>query len=187
LFNAAMAAKSASVIPAVVGAYDFKSFAVIADIGGGRGHLLHAILENVKTAEGILFDLPHVIADASESAATRIQLHAGDFFVDPLPAADGYLLMEVIHDWSDQDAIKILKAVRKAASKDARLLIIEALVPETAGPHFSKMLDIIMLAVTGGRERTPSEYQGLLQAAGFQLERIIPTRSQYSLVESIAC
>jgi O-methyltransferase domain len=186
LFNAAMAAKSASVIPAVVDAYDFSSFAVIADIGGGRGHLLHTILENVPTARGILFELPHVIADATENTSARLQLRAGDFFVDLLPAADAYLLMEVIHDWSDPEALRILKAVRKAASKDARLLIVEALVPETAGPHFSKMLDIIMLAVTGGRERTPSEYKDLLQAAGFRLERILPTRSQYSIVESIA-
>jgi hypothetical protein len=94
-------------------------------------------------------------------------------------------LMEVIHDWSDQDALKILKAVRQAAPKHARLLIIEALVSETPGPHFGKTLDIIMLAVTGGRERTTSEYSALLRAAGFELEKVHATHSQYSIVESV--
>jgi len=185
LFNAAMVAKSAAVVPAVVNAYDFSSFAVIADVGGGRGHLLHAILEHVPAATGILFDLPHVIADARDMASSRLRLHAGDFFVDPMPVADAYLLMEVLHDWSDQDALKILSSIRKAAPKHARLLIVEALVSEKPGPHFGKTLDIIMLAVTGGRERTTSTYISLLRSAGFQLEKVHTTQSQYSIVESI--
>jgi hypothetical protein len=184
LFNQAMVSKSAGVIPAVVDAYDFSSSGVIADIGGGRGHLLQAILQRTPASSGVLFELPHVIADAGGIASPRLRLVAGDFFVDPLPVADAYVLMEVLHDWADEQAVKILAGVRRAAPRDARLLIVEALVSESAGPHFGKVLDIIMLAVTGGRERTPSEYEMLLRAAGFELQRVIPTHS-HSVVEAV--
>jgi len=185
LFNQAMTEKSSGIIPAVIAAYDFSSFGLIADIGGGRGHLLRGILERTPTASGIVFDLPHVIADASGHESERVRLQSGDFFADALPAADAYLLMEVIHDWNDQDAAKILASVRRAAPAHARVLIIEALVSESPGPHFSKVLDIIMLAVTGGQERTPSEYEALLASAGLRLERVIPTLSQHSIVEAV--
>ena len=93
--------------------------------------------------------------------------------------------MEVIHDWADGEATKILSAVRRAAPRHARVLVVEALVSESPGPQFGKMLDIIMLAVTGGRERTRAEYEGLLASTGFRVERIIQTASQYSLVEAV--
>ena len=184
LFNAAMADKSRAVIPAVLEAYDFSPFNVIADIGGGRGHLIAGVLQQIPNASGILFDLPHVVAEAEGS--DRLQLQPGDFFADTLPTADAYLLMEVIHDWNDEDSTKILSAVRKSAADGARLLIVEAIVSEDPGPDFSKVLDIIMLAVTGGRERTPSEYETLLSKSGFRLEKIVPTRSQYSIIEASA-
>jgi len=185
LFNQAMVSKSSSVVPAVVNAYDFTPFGVIADVGGGRGHLLQAILERVPTASGILFELPHVIVDAAAAASQRLRLAAGDFFRDPLPVAHAYVLMEVMHAFADGEAAKILAAVRRAAPQHARVLIIEALVSESPGPHFAKTLDIIMLGVTGGRERTRSEYEALLASAGFRLERVIPTPSQYSVAEAV--
>lgn len=180
-----MVGKSAGVIPTVVEAYDFSSFGTVADIGGGRGHLLQAILDRVPTASGVLFDLPHVINDASGAASERLRLTAGDFFRDQLPVADAYVLMEVIHDWADGEAKQILSAVRRAAPRHARVLVVEALVSESPGPQFGKMLDIIMLAVTGGRERTRAEYEELLASTGFRLQRIIQTASQYSLVEAV--
>ena len=186
IFNQAMADKSRAVVPAVLDVYDFAPYGVIADIGGGHGHLLRGILERTPAASGILFDLPHVIPEAAAHRSARLSLQPGDFFADALPAADAYLLMEVIHDWNDEDASRILAAVRRAAPANARLLIIEAIVSETPGPDFSKVLDVIMLAVTGGRERTPSEYEALLSGAGFRLERIIPTPSQYSIIEAAA-
>lgn len=187
VFNQAMGDKSRAVIPAVLDAYDFGPFPAIADIGGGRGHLLRAILERTPTASGVLFDLPHVIHDAPPDESGRSRFQPGDFFfADPLPAADAYLLMEVIHDWDDEDSARILNAVRRAAAPHAKLLIIEAIVSETPGPDFSKVLDVIMLAVTGGRERTPAEYGALLSRAGFNLQRIIPTPSQYSIIEAVA-
>jgi hypothetical protein len=184
IFNAAMVSKSRAVLPAVTAAYDFSSFATIADIGGGRGHLLKQVLERAPSAQGILFERPHVIADTE--AAPRLTLVGGDFFVDALPAADLYLLMDLLHDWDDGDAARILGAVRRAARPGARLLIVETLVPETPGPHFGKTLDIIMLAVTGGRERTEAQHAALLGSAGFRLARVLPTASEYSLVEAVA-
>lgn len=184
IFNAAMVSKSRTVLPAVAAAYEFGRFATIADVGGGRGHLLKAILERVPAARGILFEHPHVIADTEP--APRLELAAGDFFADALPAADLYLLMDVLHDWDDADAARILAAVRRAAPPSARLLIVETLVPATPGPHFGKTVDVIMLAVTGGRERTEAQYRALLAAAGFELKGVLPTASQYSLVEAAA-
>jgi SAM-dependent methyltransferase len=186
IFNAAMVAKSRSVLPAVIGAYDFSRYGVVADIGGGRGHLLAAILEHAPTVRGILFELPHVAADAMTSESARLEIVAGDFFTTALPMADLYLLMDLLHDWRDDDAARILSAVRRAAPAHARLLIIETLVPETPGPHFGKTLDLIMLAVTGGRERTRAQYAALLERAGLRLERVLPTRSEYSIVEASA-
>jgi hypothetical protein len=184
IFNAAMVSKARTALPAVAAAYDFDAYATIVDVGGGRGHLLHAILERAPRACGVLFERPHVIADAA--SAPRLTLAAGDFFVDALPAADLYLLMDVLHDWGDGDAARILAAVRRAARPHSRQLIVEALVPETPGPHFSKTVDVIMLAATGGRERTEAQFAALLAAAGFRLTRVLPTASQHSIVEAAA-
>jgi hypothetical protein len=186
IFNAAMVAKSRAVLPAVVEAYDFARFDVIADVGGGRGHLLAAILERAPRARGILFDLPNVVAEADSSRSPRMEIAAGDFFTDAPPAADLYLLMDLLHDWRDDDAAKILRSIRRSAPPHARVLIIETLVPEVSGPHFGKTLDVIMLAVTGGRERSRAEYAALLERSGLRLEQVLPTRSEYSIVEALA-
>src|SRR5262245_5091626 len=184
IFNAAMVSKSRIVLPAVAAAYDFVPYSTIVDVGGGRGHLLKLILERAPSAKGILFERPHVIEDTKP--AQRLELVGGDFFVDALPAGDLYLLMDLLHDWDDADAARILTAVRRAARPRSRLLIIETLVPEIPGPHFGKTLDIIMLAATGGRERTEAQHAALLTAFGFELARVLPTESQYSLVEAVA-
>jgi hypothetical protein len=184
IFNAAMVSKSRTVLPAVADAYDFTPFATIVDVGGGRGHLLKLILERAPHAKGVLFERPHVIDDTRP--AQRLELVGGDFFVDELPAGDLYLLMDLLHDWDDADSARILTAVRRAALPRSRLLIIETLVPETPGPHFGKTLDIIMLAVTGGRERTEAQHAALLTAFGFEPTRVLPTASQYSIVEAVA-
>ncbi|HMI31636.1 MAG TPA: methyltransferase [Candidatus Limnocylindrales bacterium] len=186
IFNGAMVSKAQAQMPAVVAGYDFSRFATIADIGGGRGHLLHAILESNPTARGILFDLPNVIKDAKGAASDRLKLHAGDFFKDPLPAADAYTIMEVIHDWADAESLAIFKAIRKAAKPGAKLLVIEQLVPNDSAPHWSKMLDIHMLTLLGGRQRTLEEYEALLRPAGFSDLRVHATRSDVSILEATA-
>jgi hypothetical protein len=184
IFNAAMVSKSRTVLPAVAAAYDFSAFGTIVDVGGGRGHLLQLILEAAPQAKGVVFELEHVVADAAPQQ--RLELVTGDFFTDPLPEADCYLLMDVLHDWDDGDAARILRAVRKAARERSRVLIVETLVPATSGPHFGKSLDITMLAVTGGRERSEAQYAALLVETGFADVRVLPTTSYYSIVEATA-
>jgi hypothetical protein len=185
IFNAAMAGKAHGQVAGVMAVYDFSEFGVIGDIGGGRGHLLRAVLDSTPAAKGVLFDLPHVIADAADVASDRLSLEAGDFFKDPLPVCDAYVLMEVIHDWSDAAATEILKSVRRAAPPHSRLLLVEAIVPDDPGPHWSKMLDIIMLTLVGGRQRTRQEYEALFNNAGFAFRRQIDTRADISIIEAV--
>jgi hypothetical protein len=183
IFNSAMMAKAQVQGPSIVAAYDFSSFSMIADIGGGRGHLLRAILDSAPNVRGVLFDLPHVIKEAATSPSDRLTLQAGDFFADPLPVSDAYLLMEVIHDWGDAESVAILKAIRRVAPTHARLLVIEQIVPDDPGPHWSKILDIHMLVLLGGKQRTRQEYETLFIEAGFVLYREIDTGTGISILE----
>lgn len=184
IFNAAMVGKAHGQVGAVVAAYDFSRFRVIGDIGGGRGHLLRAVLEAAPTATGVLFDLPPVIADAAAAATQRLTLQAGDFFADALPVCDAYLVMEVIHDWGDDESVAILRAIRRVAPSHAKVLVIEQLIPPDPGPHWSKMLDIHMLMLLGGRQRTRQQYQALLANAGLSFEREIDTGADISILEA---
>ncbi len=186
VFNSAMAAKAHGQVAGVMAAYDFGPFRMIGDIGGGRGHLISAVLAANQTAHGVLFDLPHVIRDAGTLKSERLSLQAGSFFADPLPSCDLYCLMEVIHDWGDAQALEILAAVRRSAPKGATLLLIESIVPEDSLPHFSKTLDIVMLALLGGKQRTQPEYWTLARKAGFSPQREVPTFAGVSLLEARA-
>lgn len=177
IFNAAMTGKSLGQVSAVVSAYDFSKVGEIADIGGGAGHLLRAVLEVAPNARGILFDLPHVIKQNEGLASPRLTLQAGDFFKDALPSCEMYVIMEVIHDWADAEATQILKAVRRACRPTSKLLIVEHILPDDPGPHWAKSLDITMLTMTGGLERTRAEYEKLLTDAGFNLDRVVQTPS----------
>lgn len=184
IFNAAMVDKSRYQIAGVVGAYDFARFHRIGDIGGGHGQLLRAVLDAAPRANGVLFDLPHVIAEVEGLSSERLALQSGDFFRDPLPACDAYLLMEVIHDWADAESIAILKAIRQAAPSHATLLIIETILCTDPGPDWAKTLDIHMLTWLGGRQRTRQEYETLLHASGFELQREIDTNAGVSILEA---
>jgi hypothetical protein len=185
IFNAAMAAKAHGQVAGVVAAYDFSGFHRIGDIGGGRGHLLRAVLDSAPGATGVLFDLPNVIREASGVVSSRLDLQAGDFFNDPLPSCDAYLVMEVIHDWGDAEAVAILGAIRRQAPPDAKLLLIEQIVPNEPGPHWTKTLDIHMLALLGGRQRTRQEYDALCGEAGFSFQRQIDTGAGISILEAV--
>jgi hypothetical protein len=185
VFGHAMAAKAGADIADVLGAYDFERFGTIADIGGGRGHLLQAILETAPAARGVLFDLPQVI-ESLDFSASRIRTQSGDFFVDALPDADAYLLMEVIHDWADPEAFAILAAVRRACQRGATVLILEHIAPESRVDPFSQTLDVMMLAVTGGRERTGAQLGRLLEANGFRPTRVTSTAGPIAIVEAVA-
>jgi len=185
IFDQAMTAKARADIGAVVGAYDFRPFPTIADIGGGRGHLLRAVLDAAPGGRGVLFDLPGVI-ESLPATEERLHLHAGDFFVDPLPRADLYVLMEVIHDWADGDATAILRAIRSAAAPGAVVLIVEGVVPDDGSDIRACTLDVVMLAITGGRERTSRELGALLHAADFRLSTVVDTSGPLRIVEAIA-
>lgn len=184
IFGRAMTSKAAADTAAVLSAYEFGRFDTIADIGGGRGHLLRAVLDTVPAAEGILVDLPDVIASLDVDH-DRLTTRSADFFVDPLPTADVYLLMEVLHDWPDAETAAILSAVRRAASPGARVLIIENVLVDTAADRRGHTLDVIMLAITGGRERTGDEFAKLLLGAGFADSRVIETGSPLRIVEAV--
>jgi len=173
LFDSAMAARAQEQIAAVLDAYDFSAFAHIADIGGGRGHLLSAILDRYARASGVLFDQAHVIGDVSALASDRLQLQHGDFFEDLLPRADAYVLMEIIHDWPDPDVLRLLHSVRRAAPAHAKLLLIESLIPDRPTANWTQVMDIFMLALFGGKQRTEREYAALAASAGFRLERTV--------------
>jgi O-methyltransferase domain len=184
IFDEAMTSKSNAAITGILHAYDFSVFESIADIGGGRGHLIKAVLDVTPQSKGVLFDLPRAIEGAQGIASSRLTLQAGDFFNDMLPVCDAYLMMNVIHDWDDRDSVAILRAVRRVAASSAKLLLIEMLLPETPQPHPSVVMDTFMMAYTMGQERRQSHYQALLAAAEFQLDRIVSTASGMAIMES---
>lgn len=184
IFGEAMTAKAQGHIAGIIKTYDFSGFDVIADIGGGHGHLIKAVLDATPTASGVLFDQPQVIREASV-ASDRLHVIGGDFFRDPLPAADAYILMEIIHDWDDDASRKILAAVRRAARAHAKLLLIEALLPNTSVPNWPTTLDIVMLTI-GGRQRTLREYSDLLRDTDFSMTRDIDTHAGISIIEATA-
>ncbi|MBS1793091.1 MAG: methyltransferase [Acidobacteria bacterium] len=179
VFDESMTSFSAAVAESVAAAYDFSGAKTIADIAGGRGILLAKILEKNPHAEGILFEQSHVLEGnilAREGVAGRTRLVAGDFFAEIPVAADVYLMKFIIHDWNDEQSVAILRNLAKSAPKGSKLLLVETVVEEDDNaPSLSKIMDLNMLVMTGGRERKPSEYAALLEQAGFRLEKVYPT------------
>jgi hypothetical protein len=194
IFNAAMAENTRQVGRALVAAYDFSRLRSIVDVGGGNGTLMAAILAAAPALRGVVFDLPGVGAEAprqlaAAGVATRCQVVAGDFFRSVPDGADAYILKHIIHDWDDEQSLAILRNCRDAIAASGRLLVVERVLPARvdAMPHHRQatMLDMLMLAVTGGRERTEAEYRALFAAAGFELARILPLAETdgFSLIE----
>jgi hypothetical protein len=185
IFNEAMVGKSFGQIGPVLGAYDFSAFKTIGDIGGGVGHLLAAILNKVPAAKGVLFDLPEVIAQAKARPNPRITYVGGDFFKDEIPACDAYVMMTVIHDWTDEKSVAILRNVRGNAPPRAKLLLVEAVIDESATGSFAMDMDIEMLTFVHGRERTEAQWRDLLAESGFELTRAT-SLGLSGLVEAVA-
>jgi hypothetical protein len=183
IFGEAMTAKAAADVMAVLAAYDFRDVTVLADIGGGRGHLLRAALEAAPQMRGVLVDLPAVI-DQLDVPHERLEPWAADFFLDPLPTADAYLLMEVLHDWPDTEAAAILAAIAEAASPGARVLVIENMLEDDQPDTRGHVLDVIMLAVAGGRERTVTQLTTLLGQAGFSGATTHSTQGPMRILEA---
>lgn len=190
IFNQAMTSASAVDNAAITAAYDFSSFSRVVDVAGGHGSLMAAILKANPELKGILFDQPQVIEGArgqlqAAGVGERCELVAGDFFESAPGGGDAYLLKHILHDWDDERAIRILQNIHRAMKPAARLLVIEQVIQPGNEPHFGKLLDLEMLVLAGGRERTEAEYRELLTAAGFTLQRIIPTNSTKSVIEGV--
>ncbi len=184
LFHEAMTGKSFAQVGPVAQAYDFRGFGTIGDIGGGLGHLLYGVLAQSPEARGVLFDLPGVIELARQRADARVSYVGGDFFKDPIPPCDAYLMMTVLHDWSDDEAVAILSNLKSNAPRTAKLLLVEGIVRAETQNDFVKDLDIEMLVMTTGQERTETEWNGVLKRAGFRLTRVIPAGAWSSIVEA---
>jgi hypothetical protein len=180
VFNDTMRSLSAAITPAVTGALDWSRFPGIADIGGGIGTQLVDILNSHRSCHGILFDQAEVVSGAIRH--DRMKGVGGDFFSSVPTGADAYTLRWIIHDWADAEAIAILKTVRKAMQPNSRLVLIEEVVPDPPRPTFGMWLDLHMLVMHRGRERTANEYRELYERSGFELEEIVETASPHSLI-----
>ncbi len=182
-FNRWMVAATGVTAAAVVAAYDFSPFSRVVDVGGGYGALLTAVLRAFPGPSGVLFDLPAVVAEArphlaAAGVADRCDVIGGDFFESVPAGGDAYLLSQILHDWDDERCIRILTNIRRAMAPAGRVLAVEVVLPEkVTGPSFAVDQDLMMLVVTGGRERTEADYGRLFAKAGLALRRVIPTTS----------
>jgi O-methyltransferase domain/Dimerisation domain len=188
VFDAAMVGVHGRETAAMTDAYDFSGIGVLADIGGGNGSLLTTVLTKHPALRGILYDLPGVTerAEADLQAAglaDRCRVVGGNFFDSVPVGADAYLMRHIIHDWEDEKATKILRNVHRAMGEGGRLLVVEGVIPPGNDPCFGKLLDLTMLTIPGGKERTEEEYRALFETGGFQLTRIVPTKAEVSVIE----
>jgi hypothetical protein len=190
VFNEAMTGWTHQLVGAVVDTYDFSPFNTVVDVGGGYGTLLAAILRRNPGARGILFDQPHVVASAEEHLATsgvadRCTAVGGDFFAAVPAGGDAYVLAQILHDWDDERCVAILGQCRRAMPNHGKLLVVELVLPPGDEAFFGKWLDLHMLVLLGGRERTAAEYDALFRGAGFELARVVPTPPGPSVVEAV--
>lgn len=189
VFDAAMADLATVGDVTLVSSYNFSRFRTIVDVGGGNGALLISLLRVNPRALGTLYETQLVIDRTRRGIAqagleTRCRLEAGDFFENVPPRGDLYLLKQVLHDWQDDGAEKILRNCRAAMAGGARLLVIEIMLPEFGRPSLAKLTDLEMLVMTGGRERSLAEYRTLLESAGLKILKVHPTRSPFSIIEA---
>jgi O-methyltransferase domain len=171
---------------AVASAWDLPQVEHIVDVGGGVGTLLRTLLEVIPTARGTLFDRPEVTAQADLGAVRdRCEAEGGDFFTSVPRGRDVYLLSHIVHDWDDETACRILTNCQEAMAEGGRVILVEMVLPTGDGDHPSKSLDLIMLSLAGGRERTEEQYRDLLASAGLDLVRVLPTNSAVSIIEAV--
>jgi len=190
-FQQAMTNSTAVAAQAIVEAYDFSGITRLADVGGGHGLLLAAILRANPKLQGALFDRPEVVGSVPDDGRFagcdgRIAIEAGSFFERVPENCDAYLMKHIIHDWSDEHCRTILTLMRKTLPKDGRVLLCEMVVTDEPGPTPAKLLDIEMLVMTvGGKERTEQEFRELFAACGLKLSRIVPTGRPISVIEAV--
>jgi hypothetical protein len=188
IFNEAMTAYGGRATDAMLDAYDLSDVTTLADVGGGLGANLARILGRYPGMRGVLFDQPDVVARAhpllkAEGVSGHCTVEGGDFFETAPSDADAYLLSHILHDWDDARAGSILDTLRQAMPEKARLLVVETVLPDGAGPSFGKLVDLHMMVLAGGRERTEAEYRKLFASHGFRLTHVVPTAADVSVVE----
>jgi hypothetical protein len=190
IFNNAMSGFSAQVGPAALEAYDFSGIGTLVDVAGGHGMLLTSILQKNREMRGILFDVPHVIDGAmpviqAAGVKDRCATRSGDFFKD-VPDGDAYIMKHIIHDWDNERAAQILRTIRPhlAGKPAGRVILLEAVLQPGNQPDFGKMMDLEMLMLPGGKERSEAEFAALFNSAGFALARVVPTKAQLSIIEA---
>jgi hypothetical protein len=191
IFNDAMTSMSLGSSMAVMQAYDFSGINKLVDIGGGHGFLLASVLQKYPTMTGILYDTASIVEEAKgllekHGVTNHCDTVGGNFFESAPSGGDAYMMKHILHDWNDEECVLILKNCRKGTTGGGKLLVIEMVVPPGNEPSLSKLLDLQMLAVLPGCERTEEEYSALFSAAGFKLTRIVPTMSPYSVIEGVA-
>jgi hypothetical protein len=177
LFNQAMMDLSTADSPLIASSYDYSQFKTLVDIGGGLGTLLGAILDRTPSLKGIVFDLPHVMDQIRQDHTLRkwlgrIDAVGGSFF-DDVPPSDGYIMKHILHDWDDESSKKILMNCRKSIQPGGKVLVVDQVVPAGNVPSMSKLMDLEMLVLPGGRERTEKEWDALFTASGLKLEKIV--------------
>ncbi len=190
LFDAAMTSIHGHETRAMLEAFDLSDIKTFADIGGGNGTNMIGVLNKYPDMNGILFDLPHVTARAEENLkrsglSDRCRIVGGDFFGSIPGGADVYFMRHIIHDWDDDRSERILRNVAAAAAEGAKLLVVEHVLPKGNEPSFGKLLDINMLLLPGGVERTADEFTRLYESAGFRLTRVVPFSGDLSVVEGV--
>jgi O-methyltransferase/methyltransferase family protein len=190
LFNDAMTSTSEMLEAALVAVSDLNRFRTIADVGGGHGSLLAAMLKAAPNARGVLFDFPDVVAGAptvlaEHGVSERVRIEGGSFF-DGVPAGpDAYVMKNVLHDWDDDKSVEILRNIRAVSEAGTTLLLFEMVIPDHDRVFFGKLVDLEMLLVAGALERSEKQWRTVLERGGFRLTRIVPTASPLSVVEAV--
>ena len=187
-FSGAMGNLSALVASEVAAHVDTSGLTRAVDIGGAEGTLIAALLVKNPSLAGIVFDLPHVTATAEAKLAAqgllgRCTVVAGDFFKS-VPSADLYVLKQILHDWNDEQAATILRNCAGSMTSRGRVAIVEMVIPDDRSPTPAQLMDVNMLAILPGRERTQAEYTALLADAGLRFERLVPTHSPFQILEA---
>jgi hypothetical protein len=190
IFDEAMTGVHGMETSAMLDAYDFTGVNVLVDVGGGNGRTLAGVLRRFPSLRGVLFDLPPVVERARKELSAagvtdRCQVLAGDFFQAVPPGGDAYMMRHIIHDWDDDRSRIILRNCRAVMPAHGKLLVVEAVIPPGNDPNWGKLLDLNMLVMPGGLERTEAEYRDLFAATGFTLTRVMPTSADVSVAEGV--
>lgn len=186
IFDRAMTSGTERFAEAVLDAYDFRQFETLMDVGGGDGAFLNKVLAAHPHMKGILFDQPHVVAKPATHANDRYRAIGGNFFNGLPKGADACLLKWILHDWDDTAAINILRTCRSSMGSSGKVLVVEHVIGAPNSNPDGKLMDLSMMVLTGGRERTAEEFSTLFENAGLRLSTIVPTTTALSVIEGSA-